>query len=643
MIAEQTVQKVLDAADILDVVGEFVNLHKAGANYKGLCPFHNEKTPSFVVSPAKQIFKCFGCGESGTAVSFLMKYENLSFPEAIKWLAKKYNIQIEEKELSPEELAKLKENETIQVLNTFAQKHFSHNLHNTQEGKTIALPYFKSRGFTDETINKFQLGYALNKRDDFLNAAMNKGYQPEMLVKAGLAGAKEGSNIFGKNKFYDRFRGRVIFPIHSLSGKIIAFGGRILGNDKNTAKYVNSPETALYNKSKSLYGIYYAKHEIVRQNKCFLVEGYTDVISMHQAGITNVVASSGTSLTEDQIRLIHRFTENITLIFDGDKAGIKAGLRGLDMVLKEDMNVRIVALPDGEDPDSFSKKMPASELNEYIETNEKDFILFKISLLTDIQLADPVKKSKAVQNILTSISVISDPIKRDNYIKETARLLDIKNEILYQEINKIIGENIKKETKEQEKQQRRLERQTPEIPQFIEEENAYPEEKQLLFFIFKFGDKIFDQDENITVTDFIINEIESDGGFNNIINLEIFNEIKKYAAKNETFDIKNFLNHPDDKIRNTVTEIINSEPQLSNFWKKVGAYIPDRNETFKNDIKKTIIDFKYRIIQQHISKITQEMQNPNLSTDEQNSKLSQIVSLRNISLELQNLKERFVY
>ena len=356
MIAEQTVQKVLDTADILDVVGEFVNLHKAGANYKGLCPFHNEKTPSFVVSPAKQIFKCFGCGESGTAVSFLMKYENLSFPEAIKWLAKKYNIQIEEKELSPEELAKLKENETIQVLNTFAQKHFSHNLHNTQEGKTIALPYFKSRGFTDETINKFQLGYALNKRDDFLNAAMNKGYQPEMLVKAGLAGAKEGSNIFGKNKFYDRFRGRVIFPIHSLSGKIIAFGGRILGNDKNTAKYVNSPETALYNKSKSLYGIYYAKHEIVRQNKCFLVEGYTDVISMHQAGITNVVASSGTSLTEDQIRLIHRFTENITLIFDGDKAGIKAGLRGLDMVLKEDMNVRIVALPDGEDPDSFSKK-----------------------------------------------------------------------------------------------------------------------------------------------------------------------------------------------------------------------------------------------------------------------------------------------
>ncbi len=642
MIPEQTVQKVLDVADILDVVGEFVNLHKAGANYKGLCPFHNEKTPSFVVSPAKQIFKCFGCGESGTAVSFLMKYENLSFPEAIKWLAKKYNITIEEKELSPEELAKMKENETILVLNTFAQKHFTYNLHNTQEGKNLALPYFKSRGFSDETILKFQLGYSVNKRDDLINAAMNKGYKPEMLVKAGLAGQKDSASVFGRSKFYDRFRGRVIFPIHSLSGKIIAFGGRILGNDKNTAKYVNSPETALYNKSHSLYGMYFAKHEIVRQDKCFLVEGYTDVISMHQAGITNVVASSGTSLTEDQIRLIHRFTENLTLIFDGDKAGIKAGLRGLDMVLKEDMNVRIIALPDGEDPDSFSKKMPTSELKEFIENNEKDFILFKIGLLTDTQLADPVKRTKAIQNILTSISVISDPIKRDNYVKETARLLDIRDEILYQEINKIIGKNQKKEAKEQRKTEQKAEKQTPEIPQFVEE-TALPEEKQLLFFLFKYGDKIFDKEEETTTAEFIISEVESDGGFRNIVNLEIFNEIKNLINNKEKIEINKFLNHPDDKIRKTATEIIEMEPQLSHFWTKVGAYLPDRDETYIKDIQKTIIDFKYRIIELHISKIWKDLETPTLSDDDKNSMLAQIVSLRSISVSLQQFKERLKF
>ncbi len=641
MIPQETVQKVIDTADIVEVVGEFVSLHKAGTNYKGLCPFHNEKTPSFVVSPAKQIFKCFGCGASGTPVSFLMKHEQLSFPEAIKWLAKKYNIEIQEKELSTEELAILKENETINVLNTFAQKHFTHNLLQTEEGKTIALPYFESRGFSEETIKKFQLGYSLNKRDDLVETAIKKGYKAELLVKAGLAGEKGSNNVFsGKTKYYDRFRNRVIFPIHSLSGKVIAFGGRILGKNKDMAKYVNSPETAIYHKSKSLYGIYFAKNEIVRQDKCFLVEGYTDVISMHQAGITNLVASSGTSLTEEQIHLIHRFTENITLIFDGDNAGIKAGIRGLDMVLKEDMNVRIVALPQGEDPDSFSKKMHGSEIKEYIENNETDFIIFKIGLLKETDLADPIKKTKAVQNILKTISVIPDEIKRISYIKETSRLLDYKEEIIYAEINKLLGKEAKKQATDEKRRQAKERRQTPEIPKYISEKSL-PEEKELLKFLLKFGEKEFDTDEEqnkISVAQHIISEVESEGGFQYTVNQDIFKIYKKKLDNNEIVDISLFLNHENDDIRELSTKIISEEHILSKFWENNGSTVPTPEETYKKDIEICIIDFKISVINQFLHNKSEELKNPNLSFDEQKIIFQNSINAQTLRRELLELR-----
>lgn len=617
MIPQETVQKVLDTADVIEVVSEFVSLHKAGTNYKGLCPFHNEKTPSFVVSPAKQIYKCFGCGESGTPVGFVMKHEQLSFPEAIKWLAKKYNIEIQEKELSPEEMAILKENETIDVLNSFAQKHFANNLAETEEGKIIAQPYFESRGFSEETIKRFQLGYSVDKRDDLIEAAIKKGYKPELLVNAGLAGEKDNNTVFNnKPKFYDRFRNRVIFPIHSLSGKVIAFGGRILGSSKEMAKYVNSPETAVYSKSKSLYGIYFAKNEIVRQDKCFLVEGYTDVISMHQAGVTNVVASSGTSLTEDQIRLIHRFTENITLIFDGDNAGIKAGLRGLDMVLKEDMNVRIVALPENEDPDSFSKKMPGSEIKEYINNNETDFILFKIGLLKETEMADPIKKTKAVQNILSTISVIPDEIKRISYIKETARLLDYNEDILYSEISKLLGKEAQKQATEEKRKQVK-QKQTPEIPKYVQEKSL-PEEKELIKFLFKFGNKEYETDENnnsISTAEHIINEVETEGGFHYTVNQEIFKIFKQKIENKEIIENNIFLNHENENIRNTATEIILGDEPLSKFWKNNGTFIPNPEDTFIRDIEICIIDFKMKIINQYLNKLTEELQNPSRNID----------------------------
>ena len=638
MIPQEIVQKVIDTADVIDVVGDFVSLTKAGTNYKGLCPFHNEKTPSFVVSPAKQIFKCFGCGESGTPISFVMKHEHLSFPEAVKWLAKKYNIEIQEKELSPEEIARLKENETINILNSFAQKHFSHNLTEVEEGRNIALSYFKNRGFTDETIQKFQLGFSLNKSDDLINAAIKKGHKPEMLVKAGLAGQKD--NALFSNKFYDRFRNRVIFPIHSISGKIIAFGGRILDNRKDTAKYVNSPETAVYHKSKSLYGIHYAKNEIVRQDKCFLVEGYTDVISMHQAKITNVVASSGTSLTDDQIRLIHRFTENITLIFDGDNAGIKAGLRGLDLVLKQDMNVRIIALPEGEDPDSFSKKMHTSEIKEYIEEHETDFILFQISLLKETDLADPIKKTKAIQSILKTISVIPDEIKRTSYIKETAHLLDYEEKIIYSEINKLLGKEIQKQAKEQKRQEAREKKQTPEIPKYIDEKSP-PEETELLRFLIKFGDKLYekiDEEVSISVAEYIIREVNSDGGFQYTINQNIFKTYEEKLINNETIDISMFLNNENDEIRKFATKMIADEPNLSNFWKNNGANLPDPNETYVKDIEKCIIDFKMAIVNIFIKKTSEELQNPNISFDEQKAILERSKEATTLRTKLNELR-----
>ncbi len=431
MIDQPTIDRILDTANIVDVVSEFVTLRKRGINYVGLCPFHTDKTPSFYVSPAKNICKCFACGEGGTAVHFIMKHEQLNYFDALRYLAKKYNIEIQERELSDKEKQRRSDRESMLIVNSWAQQYFSTQLYEHVEGKTVGLRYFAERGFREDTIRKFQLGYSLDQRDALYKAATKNGYKKEFLEKTGLVIAYDNGGV------NDRFRGRVIFPVHTLSGKVVAFGGRVLKKDEKTAKYVNSPESEIYHKSNELYGIYFAKQSMVKEDRCFLVEGYTDVISMHQAGIENVVASSGTALTQGQIRLIHRFTNNITVLYDGDAAGIKAALRGIDLLLEDGMNVKVVLLPDGEDPDSFARKHNASQFAEFIKQSETDFIRFKTRLLLDDAGNDPIKRSSLITDIIRTVAIIPDNIARSIYIRECSAMMEIDEQVLLNEVNKI--------------------------------------------------------------------------------------------------------------------------------------------------------------------------------------------------------------
>ena len=431
MIDQPTIDRILDAANIVDVVSEFVTLRKRGVNYVGLCPFHTDKTPSFYVSPAKNICKCFACGEGGTAVHFIMKQEQLNYFDALRYLAKKYNIEIQERELTDKEKQRKSDRESMLIVNSWAQQYFTTQLYEHVEGKTVGLRYFAERGFREDTIRKFQLGYSLDQRDALYKEAKKNGYKKEFLEKTGLVIAYDNGGV------NDRFRGRVIFPVHTLSGKVVAFGGRVLKKDEKTAKYVNSPESEIYHKSNELYGIFFAKQAIVKADCCFLVEGYTDVISMHQAGIENVVASSGTALTQGQIRLIHRFTSNITVLYDGDAAGIKAALRGIDLLLEDGMNVKVVLLPDGEDPDSFARKHNASQFAEFIKQNETDFIRFKTRLLLDDAGNDPIKRSSLITDIIRTVAIIPDNIARSIYIRECSSMMEIDEQVLLNEVNKI--------------------------------------------------------------------------------------------------------------------------------------------------------------------------------------------------------------
>ena len=450
MIDQATIDKILDAAQIVDVVSEFVTLKRAGVNYKGLCPFHNEKTPSFVVSPSKGLCKCFSCGKGGNVVHFIMEHEQLNYYEALKWLANKYHIEVKERELSDEEKQAQNVRESMFVVNDFANNYFQNLLHNHIDGQSIGLAYFRQRGFRDDIIRKFQLGYSLNERDALVKEAKRKGFKEEFLEKTGLCYRRDNDG-----QLRDRFWGRVMFPVHTLSGKVIAFGGRVLKTDGKVAKYVNSPESEIYHKSNELYGIYFAKQAIVRDDRCFLVEGYTDVISMHQAGIENVVASSGTSLTSGQIRLIHRFTNNITVLYDGDGAGIKASIRGIDMLLEEGMNIKVVLLPDGEDPDSFARKHNATDYKAYINAHEVDFIRFKTSLLLEEVGNDPIKRAGLIGDIVRSISVIPENIVRSVYIRECSQLLQVEEKLLVQEVGKLMMRTKEEKQAAAEKQRQR--------------------------------------------------------------------------------------------------------------------------------------------------------------------------------------------
>lgn len=574
MIPRDTIMNIIDAARIEEVVGEFVSLKKRGANLIGVCPFHKEKTPSFIVSPAKGIFKCFGCGKAGDSVRFIMEHEHYSYPEALRFLAQKYGIIIEEKEQSPEELVAQNERERMFNINSFAQQYFSEMMRNDDEGLAIGMSYFKERGFRDAIINKFQLGYCLNQRDAFIQHAVKNGYSKELLLKTGLASGNE-------ERMYDKYQGRVIFPIHNLTGKVIGFGARFLGSDKTKAKYLNSPESEIYNKSQTLYGIYFAKNEISRLDNCILVEGYADVLSMHQAGIENTVASSGTSLTTEQIRMISRYTKNVTVLYDGDSAGIHAALRGTDMILEEGLNVRIVVLPPDEDPDSFVQKNPIEVVRAYIENNAKDFISFKTKLLLKDAANDPIKKAEVLKDVIKSISIIPDAIYRATYIKECSRLMEMPEQSLMNELNKLLRAKLRKnnateQTSDYVQEEIKAEPQTPladTVPL------GYYQERELVRLLLMYGDKEIDfedVDENgnpviykISVASFIIDDLKNDELlFKNEVNNMIFDIFDKALDEGILPKEQFFVSHEDTRIAELAANLLSSPYKLDDWGKR---------------------------------------------------------------------------
>lgn len=549
MIDNETKERIIAAAKIEEVVGDFVKLHRSGSNLKGLCPFHEEKTPSFMVSPSKNICKCFGCGKGGTPVNFIMEKEHLTFPEALRYLADKYHIEIKEKELTSEEMKAQSMRESMMQVNKFAAEYFVKTLWNTDEGKSVGLSYLRSRGITDEMIKKFKIGYCPDRFTAFYDTAVKSGFDPKVLTEVGLC-------TKGEKHTTDRFRGRVIFPVHSISGREVAFGGRALKMDEKTAKYVNSPESLIYHKSNELYGIYFAKNEIVKKDNVYLVEGYTDVTSMHQSGIENVVASSGTSLTYGQINMIHRFTSNITVLYDGDSAGIKASLRGIDMLLEQNMNVKVLLLPDGEDPDSFARSRNASELMEYMEKNQKDFIAFKCELALAEAGNDPIKRSNLINDILRSISVIPDEIKRSVYIQDCQTRFGIKLETLTQSVKTIIAEK-----NQNAKPQVSIEDVAPkkEVPY------TYLQERELLKHIINYAlvpIEFVTPDEVIQVP---VVEYVAFMKENGIISFsyELHNKIWDYIIESETPDIRNaFLNHSDKEIQDYTFALVEDKYEI---------------------------------------------------------------------------------
>ncbi|MEI6694922.1 MAG: DNA primase [Bacteroidota bacterium] len=607
MISPDIVQNIIETARIEDVVGEYVSLRKRGVNLIGLCPFHNEKTPSFTVSPVKGIFKCFGCGKAGNSVNFLMEHDHFSYPEALRHLANKYNIEIEEEAPTADQMAALDEKESLFTVTNFAHKHFVDNLINTEEGRSIGLSYFKEREFTDATIQKFELGYCLDKWDDFTAYALKNGYKIGQLVKAGFSIDKD-------DKHYDRFRSRVMFPIHSLSGKVIAFGGRILSSDKTKPKYVNSPETDIYSKSKVLYGLNFAKNAIISQDNCYLVEGYTDVITLHQSGIENVVSSSGTSLTTEQIRLINRYTKNITILYDGDAAGIKASFRGIDMILEQGMNVKIVLFPDGEDPDSFTRKNRSALVQEYITENANNFILFKTNLLLEEAAHDPIKKSELVKEIVTTISLIPDSIPRSIYTKECSALMNIPEQTLLNELNKLLRKKASKTLQDE------GEAPLPEAPQFPSEkqvdeitlDEAEYQEKDIVRLLLNFGakeliiknlnEKNEEEISNCSVTVFIVNDILSEGfSFKNQAYQLIFNEYANAIESENLPSMQHFINHPDSIIRKTAINLLSSPYMLSENWQemhRISVPTEEKANVLEQSVRHSIFAFKLKKVEE---------------------------------------------
>lgn len=619
MIDQATIDKILDAAQIVDVVSEFVTLRKRGVNYVGLCPFHNEKTPSFSVSPSKGLCKCFSCGKGGNAVHFIMEHEQMSYYEALKYLAKKYNIEVKERELTNEEKEAQSMRESMFIINEFAKNYFQDILYHHTEGQTIGMAYFRQRGFRDDIIKKFQLGYSTDQFDALAKEAISKGYNKELLAKTGLCYEKENGSL------RDRFWGRVIFPVHTLSGKIVAFGGRVLKTDAKTAKYVNSPESEIYHKSNELYGIYFAKQAIVKQDRCFLVEGYTDVISMHQSGIENVVSSSGTSLTPGQIRLIHRFTNNITVLYDGDMAGIKASIRGIDMLLEEGMNIKVVLLPDGDDPDSFARKHNATDYQAYINSHEVDFIRFKTNLLLSEAGNDPIKRAELIADIVKSIAVIPEGIVRSVYTRECSQLLQVEESLLIAEIKKIKEKQTDKQNTPQAKQgiespisPEGIPLPTEEYVSYIPQENKesrkfYPIEVYIMRILTRYGERIMCHTTDnipITVAEYISNDLKTDElQFHNPLHRKILSETLAHIHDNHFEAERFFRSHPDPVLSKAAIELISERYQLSKYHSKNQKIISDEERLYEL-VPQLMGDFKYAIVEEECKQTLMALQDP---------------------------------
>ena len=655
MIDQATIDRILDAAQIVEVVSDFVTLRKRGVNYVGLCPFHNEKTPSFSVSPSKGLCKCFSCGKGGNAVHFIMEHEQMSYPEALRYLAKKYNIEIKERELTNEEKEVQSNRESMFIVNNFARDYFQNILKNHVDGRSIGLAYFRQRGFRDDIIDKFQLGFSTEGRDALAQEALRKGFKQEFLVKTGLCYETDD------HKLRDRFWGRVMFPVHTLSGKVVAFGGRVLSTEnKKLAKYVNSPESEIYHKSNELYGIYFAKQAIVKQDRCFLVEGYTDVISMHQSGVENVVASSGTSLTPGQIRLIHRFTNNITVLYDGDMAGIKASIRGIDMLLEEGMNIKVCLLPDGDDPDSFARKHNATEFQNFIQEHETDFIRFKAQLLMEDAGKDPMKRAELINDIVRSIAVIPEAIVRDVYIKECGQLLRIEDKLLVSEVakrrelqaekgNKPIASNNAPTPQPGEMPPpfppEEMEADTYQsfIPQEGKEgQEFYKYERLIIQMIVRYGEKVMcnltDEAGNevpVTVVEYVINDLKEDElAFHNPLHRRILSEASEHIHDQEFASERFFVAHPDPKISTIATELASDRYQLSKYHSKTQKLVTDEERLYEM-VPMLMINFKNAIVAEELKHIMYALQDPSIAND--NAQCDAVMQRYKEMKEIQNL------
>ena len=633
LISKRTIEKVFETARVEEVIGDFVQLKKSGSNYKGLSPFSEERTPSFMVSPAKQIWKDFSSGKGGTVITFLMEHEQYTYPEAIKYIANKYNIEVEETERTPEQISEDNEKESLFLVSDFAKNYFKKNLFE-EEGKTIALSYLKERKFKKDIIEKFEIGYSVKIKDDFSKAALDAGYKLNFLEKTGLTIVKDSENI-------DRFRGRVIFPIKSMSGRILGFGGRILGSSKHLAKYINSPETLIYQKSKVLYGIYESKQSIVKNDNCFLVEGYTDVIKMHQSGISNVVASSGTALTENQIRLINRLTKNITVVFDGDAAGSRAALRGIDLILSQGMNVKICNLPENEDPDSFVSERSLKEVESYLLENSKDFIVYKASLLLSDTQNDPVKKAGVIRDMVESISKISDQIKRELYIKECSSIMDISEQVLYSTLAQIVKKdfnNLKKSP--------RKEYEPISIIKNDKEKNQvnelYELERKIIEILILYGNDLIDYEEevftengngntdikiknrSVKVFEKIYMDLHTDEmEFSNEDFKNIYYQIIESFNENKKINVDKFINDLNEKQQQIVANLVmDNEKYFLHDWKKNNIYPKSKKDTLAQLTVETILNFRCYLIDKKVNGFKEQA-----STDQiNNSSLEEVVN-----------------